>query len=594
MTGAPFQNFSVGNSDAVVGGARDAAKFDIGQAAVVPDFSKDAEWRKNPKRHRPLGFSWRLGEKAFLALLHRLGIEPMDTVFEMEVLEAILADSIVSAHLYEGRRVSYSRSRVHWVKRSRYTGRGFSRDIVVKVVDLLVKHGILLDHDKRPQGALGIQSSYLPNSMLAAFDMPPLSKRRGETLILKNAAGELVGYTDTADTRNKRYVIECINDVLSRTDFQVLGDTEMADGRWKKIHGELLSTKRTTLKRVFNGGWLLGGRFYGAFWQVMSGEDRRNILIDGKETVEVDYDYLHARMIYVRAKRKLVGDPYIIEGFPRSVAKRAFFIIINARGYLSAKGAVADLLEEKGMERKLAGKLIEEMKARHKPVEKYFHTGIGLELQNLDSNMAEYVMRVMTVQKGVPCLPIHDSFIVPSDQVKNLIRTMKAAYEKFVGRSSSAVCQIKSVATQNSMKTKTYCQEVLHLPSPFPYLPTEGGYRTPVLQNPEAPTLDLQVPMPEVDVVEPTASKSPDVGVEAPKGTAAVQPIRRPMPEFLRKAREEGLRVHAEQREEKRKRAERRLRRHGMGSTPLDGPTVIQNGQTRLARKETASTGAAR
>lgn len=557
-TGVPFQNSSVDNSDANVGRVEAVAEVDIGQAVVFPEFSKNGEWRKDPNRHRPLGFSWRLGEEAFLALLHLLGIEPMETVFEMEVLEAILADAIVSAHLYPGRRISYSRSRDHWVKRSRYTGRGFSRDVVVKVVDLLVKHGILLSHDRRPPGALGIQSSYLPNSMLTAFEMPPLSKRRGETLILKNAAGELVGYKDTADTRNKRYVIERINDILSRTDFQVLGDTEMADGRWKKIDGELLSTKQATLKRVFNGGWLLGGRFYGAFWQVMSGEDRRNILIDGKETVEVDYDYLHPRMIYARARKKLVGDPYIIEGFTRSVAKRAFFIIINARGYLNAKGAVADLLEEKGLPRKLAGKLIDAMKTRHQAVKNFFHTGIGLELQNLDGDMAEYVMRVMTIQKGVPCLPIHDSFIVPSDQVKNLIRTMKAAYEKFVGRSSSAVCHIKSVAASGSMKTDAYSQEVLHLPSTFPTTTTKGNYGTQESdassqQNQEISMWGIQVRMPDGTDVKPTAAKTREVRLEACSGSATVMPIvsiSRSGSASFRKTEEVSLRAYTEEREE--------------------------------------------
>lgn len=531
-----------------------------------------------------------MGKKAILALLHLLGIEPMQTVFEMEVLEAVLADAIVSAHLYPGRRVSYSRSRDHWVKRSRYTGLGFSRDIVVKVVDLLIKHGVLLDHDKRSKGARGVQSSYLPNAKLAAFEMPALSKRRGETIVLKSAEGELIDYDETVDTRNKRYVLERINEVLARTDFQVLGDDEMADGRWKKIDGELTSTKRVTLKRIFNGGWTLGGRFYGTFWQTMSGKDRRNILIDGKETVEVDYEYLHPRMIYARARKKLVGDPYIIDGFSRTVAKRAFLIIINARGYPSAKGAVANMLEEKGMERKLAGRLIDAVKARHRTVEKYFHTGIGLELQNLDSNMAEYVMQVMTIKRGVPCLPIHDSFIVPSGQVKNLVSAMKAAYEKFVGRTSSPVCQIKSFATSAAMKTTSCCQKVLHLPTLLPTLPTEGSYRTPELAG-SVPQLQGPVMRDsEVTAMEPAAEKAPHLQAEHSDRTAMVQPatsIRRPMPEFMRKAMDESRRDWLEQEARKQFRRETRLRRHQLGVSDIDEAAIVQSLQPQLTALET-------
>ena len=44
-----------------------------------------------------------------------------------------------------------------------------------------------------------------------------------------------------------------------------------------------------------------------------------------------------------------------------------------------------------------------------KPV---WHSGLGLELQRYDSDVAMRVMRKMR-RKGVPVLPVHDSFIVP-------------------------------------------------------------------------------------------------------------------------------------------------------------------------------------
>jgi hypothetical protein len=406
-----------------------------------------------------------------------LDIPAMDTPTEQEVAEAIVADAIVSAHLYPDRRISYSRRAEYWAQRVRYAGKGFNRDTVTKSVDRLVEKGILIDHDRRPPGKRGVQSSYLPNPMLTAFETPKLNRRRGENLILKDDSGNLLGYKDTPDTRDKRFMLERVNGLLSRTEFRIDREGVVEEGQWLRIDDYLVSPTSTAMHRVYNGGWTLGGRFYGSFWMNMPGNDRRHILIDGSETLEVDYDQLHARIVYAWAKKKLVGDAYVIDGFERKIAKRAFFIIVNARSYLAAKGAVAEFLTEKNLDPKLAGKLIKAMKERHHEVGEYFHTGCGLKLQNLDSQMAEYVLRVMTIRKGIPCLPIHDSFIVPEGQVKNLVRAMKTAYEKFVGKASSSICSIKHPPRAARVETKT-CSPEVHTCTPcLPSAPPRGWFQ---------------------------------------------------------------------------------------------------------------------
>lgn len=559
--------FNVDNSDAHVSSGKPHKAGANGY--VVPEFSTDGDWRKDPNRHRPLGFSWRISSEELKAVLD---LPVMDTPMEQEVLEAIVADAIVSAHLYPGRRVSYSRRNEHWTQRMRYTGPGWRRDVVTRVIDKLVERGILIEHDRRPPGKRGVQSSYLPNPMLAAFAMPKLNKRRGESLILKNAEGELMAYKDTPQTRDRRYMLDRVNSVLSRTEFRIAGDEAMSDGRWMKIDDILLSTAQTAMHRVYNGGWTLGGRFYGAFWMSMPSEDRRHILIDGHETAEVDYDMLHARIIYAWAKKKLVGDAYEIAGFERKVAKRAFFIIINAPTYLSAKGAVAEYLKKKKMDPKRAGKLIAAMKERHEPVAKYFHSGLGLKLQNLDSEMAEYVLRVMTVQKGIPCLPIHDSFIVPAGQVKNLMRTMKAAYEKFVGRASATVCSIKSVATSAVTKSATYDQYVPHKPSSTTSSSTEVEYRTPVLGDSVLQNQDSD----NLNSVSNVAIKK--VISISPEGKAEQKVIKRlPMPEFMRKVIEGREKAWKEEEARKEAGRESRLLGRQLGLGGKDRAEAIQN-----------------
>ncbi|NTC83361.1 hypothetical protein [Agrobacterium tumefaciens] len=564
--------FSVDNSDAQVSFSKEReAGAPVG---IVPEFSLDGEWRNDPTRHRPVGMSWRMPSEE---LKKALDCPVMETESEQEVADALTADAIISAHLYPGRRISYSRREEYWQKRVRYSGPSFRRSTVVKAVDALVAKGILIEHDRRPAGKRGTQSSYLPNPMLAAFEMPKLNRKRGEIIILRDKDGEMLAYKDTPETRDSRYVLDKVNDILERTEFAVEGEGVINGGQWTRIEDRVFSTSATAMHRVFNEGvWTSGGRFYGAFWQTMRGRHRHTILIDGERTEEVDYDYLHARIIYVWAKKKLVGDPYIIDGFERKVAKRAFFIIVNAKGYLAAKGAVSKYLEKKGLDTKRAGKLIDAIKKRHAPVEKYFHSGAGLELQNLDAKMAEYVLREMTVRKGVPCLPIHDSFIVPAGQVKNLIRTMKAAYEKFVGRANSNLCSVKSVATFETTKSMTWVPDSPHLHTLPPTTPTEVKYRTPVLgdsvlQNQEYTALNSM----SSAVIE---TESP-IPVENREELEAKQKVikRRPMPEFMRKVIEDSQKAWTEEEARKQVKRERRLHRHQMGHRAKDGAEAIQS-----------------
>lgn len=540
----------------------------------MSEFSLDGEWRNDPTRHRPVGMSWRIPSAELMKVLD---VPLMETASEQEVVNALTADAIISAHLYPGRRISYSRREAYWQARARYTSPAFRRSTVIKAVDALVAKGILIDHDTRPAGKRGTQSSYLPNPMLTAFEMPKLNRKGGESIILRDKDGGMLAYKDTLETRDSRYVLDKVNDILERTEFAVEGEGVITDGQWTRIEDRVFSTSQTAMHRVFNHGvWTSGGRFYGAFWQTMRGRHRHTIMIDGERTEEVDYDYLHARIIYAWARKKLIGDPYIIDGFERKVAKRAFFIIVNAKGYLAAKGAVSKYLEKKGLNTKLAGKLIDAIKKRHAPVEKYFHSGVGLELQNLDAKMAEYVLREMTVRKGVPCLPIHDSFIVPAGQVKNLVRTMKAAYEKFVGRANSNLCSIKSVATFETTKSKTWAPDSPHLRTLPPTTPTEVKYRTPILGD---SVLQDQEPTAFNSMSSTVIETKSPILVEDRKEQKAEQKIikRRPMPEFMRRVMEERQKTWMEEEARKQVKRERRLRPQQIGHLAKDGAKAIQN-----------------
>jgi len=67
----------------------------------------------------------------------------------------------------------------------------------------------------------------------------------------------------------------------------------------------------TYLYRVFNNSdFKQGGRFYGAGYQGLSGDERKRILINEYPTVECDYKAIHPRMCYHLLKIEYQDDPY--------------------------------------------------------------------------------------------------------------------------------------------------------------------------------------------------------------------------------------------------------------------------------------------
>lgn len=191
------------------------------------------------------------------------------------------------------------------------------------------------------------------------------------------------------------------------------------------------------LYRVFNNGsFEQGGRFYGADYQQLNEKARSNILINGNPVTEVDYCGLHINMLYNMQGLPAVEDPYaVFDGSPlRKLFKKALLITLNAD---SRRGAVAAFnigLKHDSKTRSLLKahnmstmKIYELIDAYFSSIRHYFYSGIGLTLMNKDSIIADNVLRHFT-QKGIPCLCVHDSFIVEEQYSDELKKVMSDAY----------------------------------------------------------------------------------------------------------------------------------------------------------------------
>ncbi len=214
---------------------------------------------------------------------------------------------------------------------------------------------------------------------------------------------------------------------------------------WHQSHpdhqGRLLNFNHVLLKRVFSRGSMeRGGRFYGGWWQFIPSEYREYITINGHATVEIDYSELHPRLLYIsQGLSPPTGDLYDIglhpNGLPydpkvepyktqRGIVKEVFNALLNDESgrYRMDKEQIKMLgIKQSELKKKLL--------KRHPPLKAVLGKGVGLGFQYIDSQVAEKVM-LSLLDKGITCLPVHDSFIVPRIEGKALHEAMGKAFEE--------------------------------------------------------------------------------------------------------------------------------------------------------------------
>jgi hypothetical protein len=204
----------------------------------------------------------------------------------------------------------------------------------------------------------------------------------------------------------------------------------------------------TALRRVFSRGSLeKGGRFYGGWWQSLPREYRPYLTINGMATGEVDFSELHPRLLYLLNGQCVPhGDLYddgwrdanvptydkSVEPYKsrRELFKRVFNAVLNDEHQLFHFDK-----QEQAVAKQFGLNLpkIRDILFRQHPILKHnARSTVGLDFQFIDSQIADIVMQDLLTQ-GIPCLPVHDSFLVPRHQGAELIRSMNLAFKTLTG-----------------------------------------------------------------------------------------------------------------------------------------------------------------
>jgi hypothetical protein len=274
--------------------------------------------------------------------------------------------------------------------------------------------------------------SYMPRLPNFIIDVPI------ELVELRDGEGKLLDYKDTRETDRIRRVLERANSVNEKAIFE---------------HGQdkLYPALYAVFKEKFTWYGRLHTRGY-RHHQGLNGEERSEITINGKPVVELDFSGLHPHLLYAKEGIQYDADPYsVVDSRPevRSFLKIILLSQLNAKDAVTAERAANKWLLDNREERLVLSRLgitrarplIEAFREAHKPISSYFCTGkdTGLRIMNLDSKIALEVVNHFA-KKGIPILPVHDSFIVQEQYREELREIMQTAYSKWTGGFS---CPIK-------------------------------------------------------------------------------------------------------------------------------------------------------
>jgi hypothetical protein len=383
----------------------------------------------------PLTFTWRTAQSEMAAL----ELRPMQNWRYEDARNAVFSEAVLAAS--HGRAVSYSRRKAHYVGRQRYYGPSYSYRTVLPAVSDGVAAGLLEEQRSRP-GSRDRQSCFRATSPLCRLLKTSPSEYRParEVIWLRDSNGSLVDYQDCPLTDRLRQEVETINRQLESIAVAFIGPDVRGEGSWWVIGETHYFSAPPRLRRVFSrASFDMGGRAYGP-WQSLPARHRAMMLINGEATLEPDFVALHPSIAYALRGVQFVGDPYETAEFPRNYGKAGFNIALNAKSSSSARAAIA---RDLNLDMASATRLLRAIILKHRAVSDLFFSDAGVRLMRIDSDIALNTVTSCQI-KGIPVLPVHDSFITPARHAGQTAEIMEACFASRFPQSGSCRVRIKS------------------------------------------------------------------------------------------------------------------------------------------------------
>ena len=274
-------------------------------------------------------------------------------------------------------------------------------------------------------------------------------------------------YDDTNLTCSMRDEVKAYNDLINEhyVDVATLQEPfivrEVKPKRGKSYTTQYpVDQNHKFTRRIFSrGSWELNGRWNGGFWQNLPKHMRRDIFIDGEPTDEIDYSGLHPSLLALKQGSRLTGDPYdlgkhVCPRIPlqdqRKVVKKLVLIGINAKDRNAAFRAFQS--DNKGYKKADLEQVLDAFIDKHPYLADSICADQGIKLMKVDSNITTHIINNF-VALGKPILPIHDSYIVKTEDRQLLRSAMSKACVDVVGTDIEA--EARSDQDQKYLKYTT-------------------------------------------------------------------------------------------------------------------------------------------
>jgi hypothetical protein len=413
----------------------------------------------------------RLAEEIGLGDLEKKGNKkPKLTATGMLLI--LVADLYSNWKLDPTQSIGFSKNNNSYKVKSRYNKAGVSPQII-EIVKRLVDYGYLDEvkgHHDKSGGNNSFTARIRPSLKLRSVfqqletDLYSIDHHKhAELIILRRKFTdedgddwkENIEYADTELTNQWREQIKAYNSLLRRTfiDIPTLSEpfilSKIKKGPRK---GEdmvvSIGPDNKHVHRVFNGSvednFQKGGRFFGGWWLQVPKTYRPFIHINNEPTVEVDYKAIHPNLLLTEPEL----DPYTLDRIvlpeffnniddQRSAVKGVVLMAINATSAKKAFGAFRESKDEGDRMKTLSDqqlqKLLDAFTDKYPEIKDALNTGQGLNLMNLDSQIANMIIDYYTKQ-DIPILCIHDSFIINWKREEELRRIMDMASVQVNGK----------------------------------------------------------------------------------------------------------------------------------------------------------------
>ncbi|MCH7721851.1 MAG: hypothetical protein IIC76_00725 [Bacteroidetes bacterium] len=143
-------------------------------------------------------------------------------------------------------------------------------------------------------------------------------------------------------------------------------------------------------------------------------------------------------MLYHLTNKQFDKDPYTsVMDIPevRPILKLVCLIAINSRNKSQALRAIREEKRKNPELEKLKRiyhldeqDLLRKFESVQFRISNYFYSNFGIRLQFLDSEITESILKYFT-SREIPCLAVHDSFLVPGKYEDELKAVMRGTYK---------------------------------------------------------------------------------------------------------------------------------------------------------------------